>query len=83
MKNDLSFIGTLKRVCLASDAYFASCDVSVSIKFRWNWGKVKTLVSLIMRNFSFFFPYDDYISCATESFLLVGNFTNEALSLYN
>lgn len=35
----LGFIGTLKRACLASDAYFASCDVSVSIKFRWSWGK--------------------------------------------
>ena len=37
---------------------------------------MKTLVSLIMRNFSVFFLYDNGISCATESFLLVGNFTN-------
>ena len=36
---------------------------------------MKTLVSLIMRNFSFLFLYDNDISCATESFLLVGNFT--------
>lgn len=71
----LGFIGTLKRSCLASDAYFASCDVSVSIKFRWSWGKCENTGSLIMRNFSFLFLYDNDISCATESFLLVGNFT--------
>lgn len=51
----LGYIGTLKvRASLVSDAWFASSDVPVSVKFTWCGGNVRILVLSELEKIYFF-----------------------------